>query len=269
MKQELVAKGALSASHLPQHVEFKPDEKKPATLTPIAKLWTEDQRKRFGSEVLLTGGWFLECRPNYVPEEEIDLVPLSEPSLAGEAPMEIDDDDNEEEAFESVPAPKPKSKRKARGRGNTIVASPPPMSSPVVTPPPVAPPAVVRRVERAPLASTQVSQPTVLNPPSPRRLNMDVDSGHSPDRSNTVGHFSGEFPILKGIGATSSKSFQLTLPMFLEHGSFPALLSKYHEQKFMDTQLLRVVDHINKVTIFILRCFISSSLVFQIHPQLL
>lgn len=252
MKQELVSKGALSAWDLPTHVEFKPEEKKPATLTPIEKLWTDAQRNQFGAEVLLIGGWFLECRPNYVPVEEKDLVPLPKQSLAGDGPMEIDDDDNED-AFEPEPAPKQKTRRKARGRNGTVVASPPTVSPPAAAPPPVAPHAIVRLAECAPLASTQASQHTVLNPPSPRRSHMDVDSGQTLN-AKQVGR---GIPIPKGLGATSSSSFQLTLPMFLEQGSFSGLLSKSQKQHFMDPQLVRVVDHIIKVTLYNLKLLIS------------
>jgi hypothetical protein len=194
MKQELIAKGALAAWDLPTHVELKP-----STQTPIEELWTEDQRNRFADEVLHTGGWFLECRPNFVPEEEKHLFPVPEPSAAGAAPMETDyNDDEEEEAFQLEPALKPKvqCRGQVRNRDSTVVAAPP-------------------------LASTQASQPTVSTLPSPRRSNMNVDSS----QTLHVKHFGCGMPPPKGLVASSSSPFKPTLPMFLEHGNFCGLLN--------------------------------------------
>ena len=93
IKQELIAKRALAAWKIPTHVELKP-----STITPIEEFWTKDQRIRFANEVLLTGGWVLECPPNFVREEK-HLVPLQEPSAGGAAPMVTDLDDDDDEAF--------------------------------------------------------------------------------------------------------------------------------------------------------------------------
>ena len=122
MKQELIAKGALAAWDLPTHVELKP-----STQTPIEELWTEDQRNRFAKEVLLTGGGFLECRLNFVHEEEKHLVHVPEPFAVVATPMETDLNDDDDEAFQSEPAPKPKVQRRGhvRSRDGTVVAAPP------------------------------------------------------------------------------------------------------------------------------------------------
>lgn len=227
MKQELIAKRALAAWEVPAHVELKP-----STQTPIDELWTEDQRNRFPNDVLLIGGWFLECPPNFVPEEEKHLVPVPEPSAGGAAPMVTDlNDDDEEEAIQPEPAPKPKVQRrgKVRSRDGSVVA---------------APPAGVQIPAGPPLASTHTSQRTVSSPPSPPRSNLDVQSS----QTLHVTHSGRGVPPPKGVGAISSSPFKTTLPMFLEHGNFCALLNQSEHQKFMDRQLVRIVDHIIKVT---------------------
>jgi hypothetical protein len=162
MKQELIAKRALPAWEVPTHVEFKP-----STQTPIEELWTEDQHNRFPNEVLLTGGWFLECPPNFIPEEEKHLVSVPEPSAGEAAPMDTDlNDDDDDEAFQPEPLPKPKVQRrgKVRSRDGSVMA---------------VPPAGVQNPVGAPLASTQTSQCTVSNPPSPPRSNLDVQSSQT------------------------------------------------------------------------------------------
>jgi hypothetical protein len=137
MKQKLIAKGALAAWNLPTHVELKP-----SIQTPIEELWTEDQCNRFAEDVLLTGGWFLVCRPNFVPKEEKHLFHVPEPSAGGAAPMDTDlNDDDDDEAFQPESPPKPKVQRRGqvRSRDGSVVA---------------APLAGVQIPERPPLAST-------------------------------------------------------------------------------------------------------------------
>lgn len=150
--------------------------------------------------------------------------------------METDDIDDDEEAFQPEHAPKPKSQRRGqvRNRDGTVVAAPPV----------AAPPVGVRNAERAPFASTQASQPTVSNPPSPRRSNMDVESSQTLHAK----HFGRGIPAPKGLGASSSSPFKTSLPMFLEQGNFCGLLNQSEHQQFMEPQLVRVVDHIIKVT---------------------
>ena len=158
------------------------------------------------------------------------IVP--EPSAAGAAPMETDlNDDDEEEAIQPEPAPKPEVQRRGQMRScdGTVVA---------------APPAGGQVAERAHLASIQASQRTVSNPPSPRHSNMDVDSS----QTLHVTHSGRGIPPPKGLGASSSSPFKTTLPMFLEQGNFCGLLYQSEHQQFMDRQLVRIVDHIIKVT---------------------
>ena len=203
---------------------------------PIEELWTKYQRNWFAKEVLLTGNWFLECRPNFVSKEGKHLVPVSEPSAARAAPMETDLNDDDDEAFQPDPAPKPKVQRpgKVCSCDDTVMAAPPV----------VAPPAGVQVAERTHLASTQASQPTVSNPPSPRRSNMDVDSS----QTLHVTHSGRGIPPSKGLGASSYLPFKSTLPMFLEQKNFYGLLNQSEHQQFMDRQLVQIVDHIIKVT---------------------
>ena len=224
IKQELITKRAFAAWEVPTHIELKL-----STLTPIEELWSKDQRNRFAHEVLLTGGWFLECPPNIVHEEEKHLVPLPEPSARGAAPI-VTDLDDDEEAFQVEPTPKPKVQRRGqvRSRDGSVVA---------------ATHAGVQILERAPLASTQTSHRTVSNPPSPRRSNLDVESSQ-PLRVTQSGH---GVPPPKAVGIISSSPFKISLPMFLEHGNFCGLLNQSEHQQFMDPKLVRIVDHIIKV----------------------
>ena len=107
MKQVLIAKGDFAAWDLPTHVELKS-----STQTPIQELWTEDERNQFAKEVLLTGGWFLECQPNFVYEDEKHLVFVLEPSPARVAPMKMDLNDDNDKAFQLELAPKTKVQRR-------------------------------------------------------------------------------------------------------------------------------------------------------------
>ena len=139
--------------------------------------------------------------------------------------------DDDDEALQPELAPKPKVQRRGqiRSRDGFVMA---------------APPAGVQIADRAHLASTQISQRTVSNPPSPRRSNMDIDSSQTL-RVTYSGR--GILPP-KVLGATSSSSFKTTLPIFLEHGNFCSLLNQSEHQQFMDPQLVRIVDHIINVT---------------------
>ena len=182
--------------------------------------------------MLLTGGWFLECPPNFILEEEKHLVPITEPSAGGAAPRVTDlNDDNDEEAVQPEPAPKPKVQRRGRvcSRDGSVMAA---TSTRVQVP------------ERAPLASTQTSHRTVSNPPSPRRSNLDVESSQIL-RVTQSGR--GVLPP-KGVGVISSLPFKTSLPMFLEHGNLCGLLNQSGHPQFMDPKLVRIVDHIIKVT---------------------
>ena len=155
------------------------------------------------------GGWFFECPSNFVLEEEKHFVPVWEPSAGGAAPMVTDlNDDNDEEAVQPETAPKPKVQRRGpvHSRDGSVVA---------------APPVGVQIPERAPLSSTQTSQRTVLNPQSPRVSKLDVQSS----QTLHITHSGRGVPPPKGVGAISSSPFKMTLPMFLEHGNFCALLN--------------------------------------------
>ena len=125
--------------------------------------------------MLLTGDWFIECPPNFVPEEDKHLIPVPEPSAGGAVPMDIDlNDDDDDEAVQPEPAPKPKVQRQGKVRSRDGF---------VVTTPPVG----VQIPKRASLASTQTSQYTFSNPPSPRRSNLDVESSQTLHVSHSEG----------------------------------------------------------------------------------
>ena len=236
IKQELIAKRALAAWEVPTHVELKP-----SAPTPIEELWTKDQRTRFANEVLLTGGWFLECPPNFVHEEERHLVPLPEPSAGGAAHLVTDLIDDDDEAIQPEPAPKQVRRRgQVRSRDGSVAA---------------AQPSRVQTAERAPLASTQTSHRTVSNPPSPRRSNLDVESSQTL-RFTQSGR---GVPPPKVVGVISSSPFKTTLPMFLEQGNFCGLLNQSEHQQFMDPKLVRIVDHIIKVTPYTISVRLSIS----------
>lgn len=121
IKQELIAKRALAAWEVATHVELKP-----SAPTPIEELWTKDQRTRFANEVLVTGGWFLECPPNFVHEKERHLVPLPEPSAGGAAHLVTDLIDDDDEAIQPEPAPKQVRRRgQVRSRDGSVAAAQP------------------------------------------------------------------------------------------------------------------------------------------------
>ena len=217
IKEELIAKRALAAWDVPTHIEVKP-----STLTPIEELWSKDQRNRFANDLLLTGGWFLECPPNFIHEEDKHLVPLLEPSAGGAAPMVTDLINNDDdEAFHLEPAPKPKIQRRGQvhSRDGSVVA---------------VPPAGVQIAERAPLASIQTSHRTVSNPPSPRRSSLDVESS----QTLRVTQSGRGVPTPKAVGVISSSPFKTTLPMFLEHRNFCGLFNQSEYQQFMDPKLV-------------------------------
>ena len=73
---------------------------------------------------------------------------------------------------------------------------------------------------------------------------MDVDYS----QTLHVTHYGRGIPLPKGLGASSSSLFKTTLPMLLEQEIFCGLLNQSEHQQFMDRQLVRIVDHIIKVT---------------------
>ena len=98
MKYELVPKGALQPCEFPSNFD---DE---TVLKNLPTIFSADQQARFSSAQLMTGGWFLECRGNFVHRDEKHLVQVPAANATGTASMEIDDDNDDFSILPGAPA---------------------------------------------------------------------------------------------------------------------------------------------------------------------
>lgn len=219
----------------------------------------------------MRGGWFLECRGNFVHKEEKHLVQGPTANATGTAPMEIDDDD-----FSILPG-----------------APPPPVAHPVAAAPVAQPKPraktnrrnaaadpnpVLEQASRRDLPNpnanaggnepdlTQASQGALGNRDSRAAVSAQVSTGGvtyngSPPCSSTLDRNSAQSPLCLArskhvsrpitapkLGATSSSSPEISkLPMYLEKGNTVDLIRVSTSRKSLEPQLVDTVEHIKKV----------------------
>ena len=265
LKNELVHKGALDASSIPEEFNKAADQKS------TNNIFSKKQHDRFDTEILLTGAWFLESEFASVHKEEAYLVPTPNPEAEGTAVLEVEDDD---EAFEDEPVapvaqPKPRGSRK---RKNAELEA----DENAATGVPASTQASQQTQSRAP-SSTQGSHGAVVDanvtqasqgtrPVADRRerssthasqggltqaasqpisSNGEQDCGQSPLR---LAHSKRPLPVPK-LAATSSSSPEIPkLPMYLAKGDIVDLIRVTNLKKRIEPQLVDIVEHIKKVS---------------------
>lgn len=220
--RELIAKGALRLSSLPEFLKDARDE------ASDHNAFTPRQYERFSTGALKTGAWFLDCSATFVPTEEHDLAVSLGILSAPQARIDIEDDADDDDAgdfVDEVPRPAPKvGKKRAQ-----VPARPRPAP------------------KNAPLAQGGPSSQAESGPSLTQASERLGDVAGSPSQAARFNRLvRGRDTVRPDLSETIPANVS-TLPIFLEHGDMSEVLNLSETNCRMEPQAVRIMQHIRKV----------------------